>query len=260
MGATMTAEELQGIRVAAFAVAMGVAVVLQRVAPHAGRGGSWRVNAALWLVSAGLVGVVCGACGFETARWAEREGVGMLNLAGAAWGTAIPATVLALDLVSYGWHRANHRVAALWRFHQVHHSDPTFTVSTGVRFHPGELLLALPVRLAAVVLLGASAEAVVVFEVLFAAANLVEHGDIDLPRRLEGRLATTFVTPALHRRHHTRKGAARDTNYGTIFSVWDRVFRSFTPSDSATEVPVGLPGLRHVTFARALILPLGTFR
>jgi len=173
-----------------------------------------------------------------------------------AW-LAVPITLLFLDLVSYGWHRANHVVPFLWRLHRVHHSDPTFTVSTGLRFHPGELVLSLPLRLGAVILIGASVLAVLVFEVVFALANLVEHGDIEVHRGVETALAKVFITPALHRRHHTRVGPARDSNFGTIFSLWDRFFATCTPSDSATHVETGLPDVAaDIDFGRLLLLPL----
>jgi sterol desaturase/sphingolipid hydroxylase (fatty acid hydroxylase superfamily) len=249
-------EQFQAIRAGVFATAMVLAVVLQRLAPHARLRGSRSVNGGLWLVNVLIVGAVCGACACTTARWAAREGIGVLNWAGAGTWAAIATSVVALDLVSYGWHRANHRVPLLWRFHQVHHSDPTFTASTGVRFHPGELLLSLPLRLGAVVLLGASVEAVVAFEVTFTVANLIEHGDIDVPRGVERALARVLVTPALHRRHHTKFGPARDTNFGTIFSVWDRLLGTFTPNDSATAVQTGLPGLDRLGLSGALVLPV----
>jgi len=189
------------------------------------------------------------------ARWAERAGFGLLHQLPAPVWAAIPLTLLLLDLVSYGWHRANHRVALLWRLHRVHHSDPTFTVSTGVRFHPGELLLSLPIRVAAILLVGASVVAVLIFEVVFTFANLIEHGDIDLPRPAERLLTPVLVTPALHRRHHTRSGRARDSNFGTIFSTWDRLFGTYFPSDSTAQIQTGLPDLEAVPLGRALLMP-----
>ena len=251
----MTEAELQVVRAAAFVAAMLLAAIVQRVAPHARLRGSWRVNGGLWLVNVAVVGAVCGACACTAARWAAQHGVGFLRLAGIGPWPSIPASIAALDLVSYGWHRANHRIPFLWRFHQVHHSDPTFTVSTGIRFHPGELLLSLPLRLAAVVMVGASVEAVLVFEALFTLANLLEHGDIALPRRVDGVLARALVTPAVHRRHHTRTGPARDTNFGTILSVWDRIFSTWTPTDAAARVDTGLPDVGSPSLAAALLLP-----
>lgn len=253
----MSEEQLQVLRGAGFVGAVIAATLLQRFRPHAGHSGSWRVNGGLWVASAVAVGVVCGGCAFTTARWATREGIGVLNWVAADAVVAAAVSLVALDLVSYGWHRANHRIALLWRFHQVHHSDAAFTTSTALRFHPGELLLSLPLRLTTVVALGAPAEAVLVFEIVFTVANLVEHGDIDLPRGVERRLERVLVTPALHRRHHTR-GPERDSNYGTVFSIWDRLLGTYTQSDSTIRVDTGLPGLDGVTLRRALLLPVHT--
>jgi len=164
--------------------------------------------------------------------------------------------MLALDLVSYCWHRANHRIPPLWRFHQVHHSDAAFTVSTGVRFHPGELVLSLPLRLAAIAAVGAPIIGVIVFEIVFSVANLVEHGDIDLPLEFERRLGRVCITPALHRRHHSRRRDELDSNFGTIFAFWDRLLGTFADNSSAERVDTGLPELsRTPGLSAALLLP-----
>jgi sterol desaturase/sphingolipid hydroxylase (fatty acid hydroxylase superfamily) len=137
-------------------------------------------------------------------------------------------------------------------------SHPAFTVSTGLRFHPGELLASLPVRLAAVVALGAPVEAVLAFEVLFTIANLVEHGDIDLPAVLERRLGQLFITPALHRFHHSRRWEDLNTNFGTIFSIWDRIFGTHRESSSSAPIRTGLPGGEEsAPLLRAFLMPLG---
>jgi sterol desaturase/sphingolipid hydroxylase (fatty acid hydroxylase superfamily) len=144
----------------------------------------------------------------------------------------------------------------LWRFHQVHHSDTTFTVSTGVRFHPGELLLSLPVRLGAVLIIGAPPAAIIIFEVIFTVANLIEHGNIGLPLRVEERLGRLFITPAVHRWHHVSDRAALNTNFSTIFSFWDRLFATYAPNTSAVRVDTGLPDLSgHIRWLQALALP-----
>src|SRR5437867_11890758 len=109
-----------------------LAVGLQRVAPHAGLRGSGRVNVGLWTVNLGVMSAVCGACACTVSRWAAARHLGVLNLVTVPLWGAIPATILVLDFVSYTWHRANHVVPVLWRFHQVHHSDTSFTASTGV--------------------------------------------------------------------------------------------------------------------------------
>ncbi|HXX49021.1 MAG TPA: sterol desaturase family protein, partial [Myxococcota bacterium] len=153
----------------------------------------------------------------------------------------LAASVAGLDLVSWAWHRANHALPVLWRFHRVHHADPVVTASTSLRFHPGEILLSLPVRLAAIALLGAPLAGVLAFEAVFGAANALEHGNFDLPAGLEQALERAFVTPALHRRHHSVSRAEHDANYGTIFSFWDRLGRSRCPGASRDRFPIGLP-------------------
>jgi len=247
---------LQAVRGAVFVAALALGVLLQRLTPHARLRGSWLVNGSLAAINAAVLGVACGACGITAARWAAHARIGVLHWTGAPAWAAIPFSIAGLDLVSYGWHRATHRVPLLWRFHQVHHSDPSFTVSTGLRFHPGELLLSLPLRLSAVAVPGAPAAAVLVFEGVFTVANLVEHGDIAMPRRMEDALGRVVVTPALHRCHHTRSGAARDTNFGTILSVWDRWFATRTGCDSTVRVQTGLRGIPALGLGRALALPL----
>jgi len=253
----MTESQFQAVRTAGFLLALGVAVALQYLAPHMRQRGSWRVNAAFWAINAAVIGVVCGACACTVARWAAAHDVGLLQrIDGIAW-LALPATVAALDLVSYAWHRANHVIPFLWRFHQVHHSDPTFTASTALRFHPGELLLSLPLRLSVVAALGASPAGVVLFEILFAFANFFEHGDIDLPVALERRLGRVCITPALHRRHHSRQREELNTNFGTIFVFWDRLLGTHRHSSSTQRVRTGLPYIDSPpTIGSALGLPL----
>jgi sterol desaturase/sphingolipid hydroxylase (fatty acid hydroxylase superfamily) len=195
----------------------------------------------LWSVDALVMAAVCGACGWVVASWAAGRGFGLLPLAGTSHWIALAIGVVGLDTVSYAWHRANHRLPLLWRFHQVHHADASFHITTALRFHPGELLLALPVRLAAVVLLGVPPEGVLVFELVFGAANLLEHGNFDLPRGLDPILQRLLITPALHRAHHTSDWQELDTNFGTIFSLWDRLGGTFRASAGDRRVVTGLP-------------------
>lgn len=250
-------QQFQFIRAGGFAVALAAAFALQRWLPHARMRGSGRVNGCLWVLNGAVIGVVCGACACAAARWAQARGIGVLNSITAPASIGALFTLAALDLVSYAWHRANHAVGFLWRFHRVHHSDRSFTVTTGLRFHPGELVLSLPIRLAAVVLLGAPPYAVLAFELVFAVANLIEHGDIDFPARLDATLARMFVTPSLHRRHHTRRRPELDSNFGTVFSVWDRLLGTYRHAAPGEPIETGAPGIdRDLHLREALLLPL----
>lgn len=259
----MSDASLDFVRALGLAAALGVGLALEALAPHARLARPWRTNLGLWGIDALLMRVVCGACGFVLAAWCTAHGVGVLPaLALPAWlGAALG--VLALDAVSYAWHRANHRVRWLWRFHRVHHGDRAFQVTTALRFHPGELLLALPVRLAAIAALGVSSEGVLAFELVFGAMNLLEHGNFDLPRWLERPLARALVVPALHRLHHARELDDLNSNYGTILSLWDRALGTLRPSDSGRRHETGLPGAageREASLGEALRAPFARTR
>jgi sterol desaturase/sphingolipid hydroxylase (fatty acid hydroxylase superfamily) len=255
----MNETEFQLIRGIGFSAALASAILAQRLSPHARLAGSWLVNGAFWLIDALLIGTLCGACACTAARWAEAHEVGLFHQVELPSGRALVATIGVLDLISYLWHRANHVVPFLWRFHQVHHSDSSFTVSTALRFHPGELVLSLPFRLAAVVALGASPAWVVSFEILFTIANLIGHGDIDLPMRFERRLQTVCITPALHRLHHSCRRAELNSNFGTIFTFWDRFLSTYRSSSSRNQVVTGLPYMVDAsTVVRAARLPFSS--
>ncbi len=253
----------QAARMLAAGVAIALAFALERSRPHTLLRPAWRTNLGLWAIDSLLMATLCGACGWLVASWAASQGLGLLIWAGAGKWVAAAVGMLGLDAVSYAWHRANHRLPLLWRFHQVHHGDASFHFTTALRFHPGELLLALPVRLAAVVLLGVPPEGVLVFEMIFGVANLLEHGNFDLPRRLEPVAQRLLVTPALHRGHHAADWRELDTNFGTVFSIWDRLAGTFHTGDPDRRVVTGLPdrsGLEAPSLAESLLLPFARSR
>jgi sterol desaturase/sphingolipid hydroxylase (fatty acid hydroxylase superfamily) len=222
------------------AAALALGLVLERLAPHAPLRPAWLANLGLWAVGIGLRAFVFGAAQWSLAAWVGANEVGLLPALGAPLWVAIGASVLGLDLVSYLWHRANHAVPFLWRFHRVHHADTALSVTSALRFHPGEILLAVPVKLVGIAALGAPLAGLVVFDALFGAANALEHGNFDLPARLERALGRALITPALHRRHHSVSRDEHDRNFGTIFSFWDRLARTAFPSGSDAQFPTGL--------------------
>jgi len=224
---------------------LAIGLALEHWRPHARLRPAWLTNLGLGAIGALVMSVVCAACGWLVAEWVARHGVGVLHWVTCPQVLAVALGIAALDAVSYAWHRANHRLALLWRFHQVHHADASFHVTTALRFHPGELLLAVPVRLAAIVTLGIPPEGVIAFEVVFGAANVLEHGNFDLPRRVDRVLQRLLVTPSMHRRHHISQWRELDTNFGTIFSCWDRLAGTFRVGDPANSIRTGLPNWSH---------------
>ena len=219
---------------------------------------NWRVNAPLAIIDSILMTLLCGACVCTWAVTVRASGVGLFEATALPYWSQVPTTVVVLDLVAYLWHRANHRWALLWRFHAVHHSDVLFEASTAFRFHPGELLISMGVRLAVVTVTGLPVLGLIVFEVLYGFCNLLVHSDMRISRRLEHRLAWLVITPSLHRLHHSERPDLHGSNFGTILSTWDRLWRTFIEGHADTAVTLGLPDQdgRALSLGEALRRPL----
>jgi sterol desaturase/sphingolipid hydroxylase (fatty acid hydroxylase superfamily) len=152
-------------------------------------------------------------------------------------------------------------VPLFWRLHRVHHADPDFDVTTALRFHPGEIVLSMLIKLALVWLLGPPAQAVIIFEVLLNASAMFNHGNVRLPAALDRLLRLAIVTPDLHRVHHSVHGAEMNRNFGFCLSVWDRWFGTLAAQlrDGHQAMRIGLPGpaspVRDLWLDRLLIMP-----
>lgn len=170
--------------------------------------------------------------------------------------------VLLLDLTLYWQHRLMHQVPLLWRLHRVHHCDTSFDVTTGVRFHPLEIALSMGLKLGVITLLGPHPAAVLVFEVLLSLGSLFTHTDIAFPKQFDRPVRWLFVTPSMHRIHHSTWRRETDSNYGFHLSVWDRLFRSYTaePREDERRMPVGLKAWREPSDQRLVSLLLNPFR
>lgn len=148
--------------------------------------------------------------------------------------------ILLLDLVVYGQHRLFHRVPFLWRLHRAHHSDRTLDVSSGIRFHPGEILVSMVIKSTAVLILGAPPVAVLAFAILLNATSLFSHGNIRLAPALDRGLRRLMVTPAMHRIHHSEDAREHASNFGFALSVWDRLFGSYRAAAARPGFTLGL--------------------
>lgn len=152
-------------------------------------------------------------------------------------------TFVLLDLALYAWHYATHQIDVLWIFHKVHHSDKTLNVTTGLRFHLGELFLEVLVRVVFIGMIGVSANVVLVSQTIITLFVLFHHTNITFPG--EQGLARIFIVPRLHRLHHSALRAEHDSNYGAVFSVWDRLFGSLKEQDPKA---IGLEGVDEQRF------------
>lgn len=149
----------------------------------------------------------------------------------------------ALDLIVYCQHVLFHSVPALARLHAVHHADPDFDLTTGIRFHPLEILISALIKIAAIAALGAPVVAVLVFEVLLNATAMFNHANVSLPGWLEPWARRVLVTPDMHRIHHCVIESERNSNYGFCLSVWDRFLGTLTPAAQG-ELKIGLADWR----------------
>lgn len=230
----------------ASAVALAVLYLLEGVAPmFVGRGpraGHAARHLGLAAVNAGMYLLVFAAATVAVAAWAEAEGAGLVRWLGlSGWQGTVVALVL-FDAWMYGWHVLNHKVPLLWRFHAVHHADAELDASSGVRFHTGEVALSALARLAVLPLLGMTVGQLVLYEAILLPVILFHHANIRIPARLDAALRLIIPTPYMHWVHHSRLRAETDSNYGSVLSIWDRLFRTFRLRARPEEIALGLDG------------------
>ncbi|GIV58140.1 MAG: hypothetical protein KatS3mg042_1053 [Rhodothermaceae bacterium] len=201
-------------------------------------------NLVIGAINAAVVGGVFAGLWVAASAWAEASGFGLMHVLGARWGwpgwAHAAGAILLFDAWTYAWHRLNHRVPFLWRFHRVHHADARMDVSTAGRFHLGEIVLSSLLRLPLIVLIGAYAWELLLYETMMFAVVQFHHANIGLPERVDRALRAVIVTPAMHKVHHSRWQPETDSNYSAFFSFWDRIGRSFRLRKNPREIRFGL--------------------
>ena len=175
-------------------------------------------------------------------KWAATQQFGLIHFLGPLEWPQFIAGFLLLDLSFYYWHVANHKVSLLWRFHNVHHLDPDLDVSTGFRFHFGEVLLSTIFRIVQVSATGISLTTFAAYEVVFQANTLFHHSNVRLPIRLERMLVRCFVTPRMHGIHHSQVRRETNSNYGVVFCWWDALHRTLGLNVPQSELQIGIAG------------------
>lgn len=189
----------------------------------------------------------------------QEKKLGLLNSVPLPEWLAIVAGVLILDFFIYIWHLLTHQLPFLWRFHRVHHSDLNMDVTTGNRFHLGEFLATGLIRLAVIYTFGISLTAYVIFEILVNIAVQFHHSSIKVPSWFEKWWVILFVPPFLHRIHHSVKFKEHNSNYGVIFSFWDRMFGSLQTEVEQETIVIGTRTNREIAelgFWQLLLMPL----
>lgn len=167
------------------------------------------------------------------------------------------------DLWMYLWHRLNHQVPLLWRFHQVHHTDPAMDATTALRFHPGEILLSNLLRLPVIAVLGMGLTHLLVYQVAMLPVIMLHHSNVRIPDWLDHGLRALLVPPSLHRVHHSDRRGETNSNYGTVFSIWDRLFGTLVIRPDLQSIRFGtgrMDGPQWQGVRQLLWLPLRRLR
>jgi len=157
----------------------------------------------------------------------------------------IAFAVILFDLWMYIWHRMNHEIRFFWRFHKAHHADTAMDATTGVRFHPVEVVLSTGVRLPVYILLGINPYIIALYESMMAVVVIFHHSNIRLPLKIDDALSIVFPTPRMHRVHHSPVKEETNSNYGTVFSLWDRLFGTFNSRRDVENIDIGLDEYRY---------------
>ena len=207
----------------------------------------WRNNLALIGIDRLAAGLVMPGVVLAVAAAADSQGWGLLpwlNLP-PLWSGVL--AIVILDLVIYLQHLMFHAVPGLWRLHMVHHADLDIDVTTGLRFHPVEILLSLLIKTAAVSALGPPVSAVLLFEILLNATALFNHGNITIPQAIDRWLRLLVVTPDMHRVHHSVLIRETNTNFGFNFPWWDRLLFTYRdqPLAGHLDMTIGLSTFRN---------------
>ncbi len=221
----------------------------------------WPGNIGIVVFSTLLLRILSPTAAVGLALVAEANGWGFLNLVPVPDWLAVLVAIMLLDLTIFAQHMLFHAVPILWRLHRVHHADPEIDVTTGFRFHPGEILLSMVIKLCAVSVLGAPALGVMIFEVLLNATSMFNHSNIRLPIAVDDRLRRFMVTPDMHRVHHSIVAQETNSNFGFNLPWWDRMFGTYRaqPAAGHEEMTIGLPEFRdpsELRLDRMLLQPL----
>lgn len=211
----------------------------------------WVAHSALAFAGFLLIWVLAPVSAVAVAIGAADSPWGLLNQSWIPGPVAWLLAIALLDLSRYAVHYAHHRIPLLWRFHRVHHSDPDLDLSTGLRAHPFESFLNQGTHLLVVACLAPPVGAVVLAECLICFQSLFSHANARLPERVESLLQRFFVTPDVHRIHHSDRANEQDRNFGDLFPWWDRLLGTYLPVPAAGQGGL-VPGLRGFQTQRSL--------
>jgi len=240
------------VRSACFALILLTMMVWEGVRPKRPRKHSrllrWSQNIALVLVNSFLIRLILPLATIGVAQYAQEHQMGLFHVLDVPPVLAFVLTLLLFDMAIYWQHRLFHVVPALWALHKVHHVDQDIDVTTGSRFHTIEIFLSLLIKFALVLILGPSILAVMVFEIILNATAMFNHANVALAKKWDRLMRLVFVTPDMHRVHHSTIMDESNRNFGFNLSCWDRLFSSYQaqPSKGHLGMNIGVDGYTKV--------------
>lgn len=235
------------IRLTSFIIVFAILAIWELLSPRrpltVSKGLRWFSNLSITVINPALLRLIMPIMPAYMAIMAQERGWGLFNYQlGIPYWLAVTISVLALDCLIYVQHIVFHRFSLLWRLHSMHHTDIDLDVTSGLRFHPIEIILSMIIKLIAVILLGAPMLSVIIFEVVLNATSMFEHTNGYIPPALDRILRLILVTPDMHRVHHSVIRSENNSNFGFSLSLWDRLFRTYVaqPSAGHMEMIIGL--------------------
>jgi sterol desaturase/sphingolipid hydroxylase (fatty acid hydroxylase superfamily) len=245
-----------------FAGLAGWELLVPRRRLSVGRKPRWPSNIGIWIVDAALVRLLIPTAAVGAALYAAGEGIGLFHWLQLRLSVAFVLGFLALDFVIWAQHVAFHKIPLLWRLHRMHHADLDFDLTTGVRFHPFEILISLAIKIAVVLALGVPPVAVIAFEIVLNATSMFNHSNARMPLWLDRILRLVVVTPDMHRVHHSIVRTETDSNFGFNLPWWDWLFRTYRgqPQAGHDGMTIGIPQFRDRAELRLDRLLMQPFR
>jgi len=252
------------IRITFFAGVFSALALVELIAPRRALANSKRVrwvgNVGIVFIDTFLLRLVAPAGAVGVSAWVARQGWGVFHLTDWPFWLEVLLTVIALDFVIYLQHVMFHAVPVLWRLHMMHHADLDFDFTTGVRFHPIEILISLAIKACAILILGAPPVGVILFEILLNGTAMFNHGNFFIPLGVDRVLRLLVVTPDMHRVHHSIYPYETNSNFGFNLPWWDRLCGTYRsqPRDGHEKMTIGLNQFRdgsRLTLPWLLIMP-----
>ncbi len=216
----------------------------------------WPNNLLLVFVNAFLLRILFPVLAVGVADFAAQKNLGLFNIIHLPLALSIPLIIIFFDFVIYLQHVVFHLFPVFWRFHRMHHTDLDLDTTSGLRFHPIEIILSMLIKIFFVFLLGAPAIGVMLFEIILNAMAMFNHGNVSLPINVDKFLRRVIVTPDMHRVHHSVIPKETNSNYGFNLSWWDKLCRTYIaqPEAGHKDMTIGLNIFRKPKYLRLDLL------